>query len=75
MLRKLYACTEDLNAWGRALRRRYREGIDKCKARIEELRGVDTEFEAKEALELRNKLATLLFEDETFWKQRAKFFG
>ncbi|MCH79947.1 hypothetical protein A2U01_0000709 [Trifolium medium] len=71
---RLTLCTEELNQWGRKLRRRYKDQIENCKKRIEELHNlVSTEADG-EIVMLREKLNMLLVQEETFWKQRAKTF-
>jgi hypothetical protein len=37
LLHRLTICTEELDKWGRSLRRKFKEEIDSCKKKIEEL--------------------------------------
>lgn len=71
---KLDSCTHELNKWGKHLRTRIREEIDKCKSRIDEVRGCDDENSANEFNFLRVRLTDLLVQEETFCRQRAKAY-
>ncbi|XP_024632946.1 uncharacterized protein [Medicago truncatula] len=74
MITRLQHCTEELDQWGRSLRKRYKEDIQKCKDIIEELQGLgDVETDGEIVL-LKEKLNLLLIQEDTFWKQRAKIF-
>ncbi|CAH9084787.1 unnamed protein product [Cuscuta epithymum] len=74
ILERLNLYTKELDTWGRKLRRRYKEAIDRCKSRIAELRELETERAGRELLYLRERLSLLLIQEEQFWKQRAKVF-
>lgn len=74
LLTKLKCCTQELDTWGKALRRRYKEEIKGCKKGLEELRGVEDEKAGSEFVRLQQKLANLVTQEETFWRQRSKVF-
>lgn len=74
ILARLGGCTEALIAWSKRLRMRFRDDIDQCKKRLVEFRGVSGTEAYREMDALNTKLCSLLVQEETFWRQRAKSF-
>lgn len=74
LLNKLRGCTEDLGAWSRKLRLRFKEDIDGCKRRLMELRDIGSDDAHREMEALNHKLCSLLVQEDVFWRQRAKKF-
>jgi hypothetical protein len=74
LLERLHHCTEELDHWGRKLRRRYKEDIERCKKRIEELQPLANQTAEGEIVTLKHKLNDLLIQEEAFLRQRAKTF-
>jgi hypothetical protein len=66
LLDRLTRCTEELDSWGRTLRRWYKDEIKKCKRQIEEVQVLATIEADKEVVSLKEKLNYLLFQEETF---------
>lgn len=71
---KLEVVAKDLDEWGRKLAKRFRGKIEHCKQKLAKLRGVMDVDSQREFEVLKKELAKLLFEEESFWKQRAKTF-
>ena len=74
LLDSLALCTEELDQWGRSLRRRYKEDIEKCKKRIAELQTLSNNEADIEVVSLKERLNLLLIQEETFSKQIVKSF-
>jgi exonuclease III len=70
VLESLNQCREDLERWGRQMRRRFRDDIDKCRNELEEMRAAEVPHELYMAT--RNKMSSLLIQEDAFWRQRAK---
>jgi hypothetical protein len=68
LLSRLKVCTEEMNEWGRKLRYKYRESIEE----MERFRGSVQHSHVVRYEEARNKMGTLLAQEEAFWKQRSK---
>lgn len=75
LLPKLIDVTSFMARWGRSFCHKYREKIKKHKTVLASLVDWTDEQSVKEYLEDRVKLNTLLLLEETYRKQRAKFFG
>lgn len=69
---KVKHCTSAIDAWGKRLRSRYRDEINTCRRNIEMLRVLPGGSEDPTLIETKNRLGTLLAQEEAFWKQRAK---
>ncbi|GAU31579.1 hypothetical protein TSUD_54020 [Trifolium subterraneum] len=65
-------CDNKLQRWGKKKRIRYKEEIDECVKRMNELRGNQDEEGSMQYQELSKRHATLLIQEEGYWKQRAK---
>lgn len=63
-----------VDIWGRKLRARYRDDIKQCRHDIELLQGSTLVASVNELKDKRNKLSSLLAQEETFWKQHAKVY-
>lgn len=71
---RLDCVVEGLDIWGKQLARRFRDSIDSCKKDMEALRNKG-DIESLNRFELlKTNLASMLFEEEIFWRQRAKSF-
>ncbi|GAU45528.1 hypothetical protein TSUD_400750 [Trifolium subterraneum] len=65
-------CANKLQRWGKKKRIRFKEEIDECVRRMNELRGNHDEEGSIQYQELSERHATLLIQEEGYWKQRAK---
>ncbi|GAU32459.1 hypothetical protein TSUD_144680 [Trifolium subterraneum] len=65
-------CANKLQRWGKTKRIRFKEEIDECVRRMNELRGNQDEEGSMHYQELSERHATLLIQEEGYWKQRAK---
>ncbi|GAU28731.1 hypothetical protein TSUD_372380 [Trifolium subterraneum] len=65
-------CANKLQRWGKKKRIRFKEEIDECVRRMNELRGNQDEEGSIQYQELSERHATLLIQEEGHWKQRAK---
>ena len=65
-------CANNLQRWGKKKRIRFKEEIDECVRRMNELRGNQDEEGNIQYQELSERHATLLIQEEGYWKQRAK---
>ncbi|GAU17164.1 hypothetical protein TSUD_177940 [Trifolium subterraneum] len=65
-------CAYKLQRWGKRKRVRFKEEIDECVRRMNELRGNQDGEVSLQYQELSEKHATLLIQEEGYWKQRAK---
>ncbi|GAU48815.1 hypothetical protein TSUD_99870 [Trifolium subterraneum] len=65
-------CANKLQMWGKRKRVRFKEEIDACVRRMNELRGNQDGEVSLQYQELSEKHATLLIQEEGYWKQRAK---
>ncbi|GAU33843.1 hypothetical protein TSUD_393510 [Trifolium subterraneum] len=65
-------CANKLQRWGKKKRVRFKEEIDECVRRMNELRGNQNEEASMQYQELSERHATLLIQEEGYWKQRAK---
>jgi uncharacterized membrane protein YgaE (UPF0421/DUF939 family) len=65
-------CANKLQRWGKKKRIRFKEEIDECVRRMNELRGNQDEEGNMQYQELSERHATLLIQEEGYWKQRAK---
>jgi hypothetical protein len=72
LLSRLKVCTEEMNEWGRKLRYKYRDAIEECREEMERFRGSVQHSHVVRYEEARNKMGTLLAQEEAFWKQRSK---
>lgn len=74
IISKLDGCIMELDQWGRKLKRKFHDDITHCKNRLLALRGCGDVDAVQEALIAKNKLATLLIQEEPYWRQWAKTF-
>ncbi|GAU51605.1 hypothetical protein TSUD_414370 [Trifolium subterraneum] len=65
-------CANKLQRWEKKKRIRFKEEIDECVRRMNELRGNQDEEGSIQYQELSERHATLLIQEEGYWKQRAK---
>ncbi|GAU36753.1 hypothetical protein TSUD_318520 [Trifolium subterraneum] len=65
-------CANKLQRWGKKKRIRFKEEIDECVRRMNELRGNQDEEGNIQYQELSERHVTLLIQEEGYWKQRAK---
>ncbi|GAU33827.1 hypothetical protein TSUD_221650 [Trifolium subterraneum] len=65
-------CANKLQRWGKKKRIRFKEEIDECVRRMNEVRGNQDEERSMQYQELSERHATLLIQEEGYWKQRAK---
>ncbi|GAU36575.1 hypothetical protein TSUD_362450 [Trifolium subterraneum] len=65
-------CANKLQRWGKRKRVRFKEEIDECVRRMNELRGNQDGEVSLQYQELSEKHVTLLIQEEGYWKQRAK---
>ncbi|GAU35032.1 hypothetical protein TSUD_103550 [Trifolium subterraneum] len=71
---RMARCVNKLQRWGRKKRIRFKEEIDACVRRMNELRGNQDEEVSMQYQELSERHATLLIQEEGYWKQRAKMY-
>ncbi|GAU39328.1 hypothetical protein TSUD_60790 [Trifolium subterraneum] len=65
-------CANKLQRWGKKKRIRFKEEIDECVRLMNEIRGNQDEEGSIQYQELSERHATLLIQEEGYWKQRAK---
>ncbi|GAU19381.1 hypothetical protein TSUD_76250 [Trifolium subterraneum] len=65
-------CANKLQRWDKKKRIRFKEEIDECVRRMNELCGNQDEEGSIQYQELSERHATLLIQEEGYWKQRAK---
>ncbi|GAU37962.1 hypothetical protein TSUD_269770 [Trifolium subterraneum] len=65
-------CANKFQRWGKRKRVRFKEEIDECVMRMNELRGNQDGEVSLQYQELSKKHATLLIQEEGYWQQRAK---
>ncbi|GAU35928.1 hypothetical protein TSUD_69610 [Trifolium subterraneum] len=65
-------CANKLQRWGKTKRIRFKEEIDECVRRMNELRGNQDEEGSMQYQELSERHATLLIQEEGYWIQRVK---
>lgn len=71
---RLGGCVEELIRWGKKLRLKFREDIDKCKKRMEQIQRSPSLEDQNEMKLLNDKLTSLLVQEDSFWRRRAKQF-
>jgi exonuclease III len=69
---RLKLCADGLQQWGRRKRVRFKEKIQECGQELELLREYQDPENSNRYKELIEQHATLLIQEEAFWKQRAK---
>lgn len=74
IITKLNYCVEDISTWSRDVFPNYRQLINKQRSKIDEARnsmldGSDPSIEG-----MQKNLASLLLQEETYWRQRSKIF-
>lgn len=74
LLPKIIQITSFMARWGRSFFHKFREKIRKHKANLERLVDCTDEDSVQEYLSEREKLNTLLLQEEIYWQQRAKLF-
>jgi hypothetical protein len=72
ILNKVNHCADRLNDWGRRKRMRFKQEIAECNEEMERLRGYYDLASSNRYRELQGSHATLLVQEETYWRQRAK---
>ncbi|CAJ2665105.1 unnamed protein product [Trifolium pratense] len=65
-------CANKLQRWGKRTRVKFKQEIAECVREMEALRDNQGEEESKRFQECSDKHATLLVQEEGYWKQRAK---
>ncbi|GAU49881.1 hypothetical protein TSUD_408200 [Trifolium subterraneum] len=65
-------CANKLQRWGKKKRVRFKEEIEECVRRMNDLRGNQDEEVSMQYQESSERHATLLIQEEGYWKQRAK---
>jgi hypothetical protein len=65
-------CADRLQEWGRRKRMRFKQEVIDCSEEMERLRGRQDSFSSRRYLEVQEKHAKLLVQEETYWRQRAK---
>lgn len=74
MLPKLFEVSTFMAHWDRLFFHKFREKVKEHKARIGKLVDCNDDSSVKEYLDEKEKLNTLLLQEEVYWKQRAKLF-
>lgn len=74
LLPKIIEVTSFMAIWGRSFFHKFREKIRQHKVNLDKLVDCSDADSMKEYLSEKEKLNTLLFQEEAYWKQRAKFF-
>ncbi|XP_073020951.1 uncharacterized protein [Primulina eburnea] len=72
VLRRLTLCSKVLDPWGKTVDGNFRTKIRKCKEKLESLRDKYDEESTTKFKETNAQLASLLVEEEDYWRQRAK---
>jgi DNA polymerase/3'-5' exonuclease PolX len=72
MIDRIARCANKLQRWGRRKRVKFKEEINTCVREMEALRDNQGEAESRRYQELSDRHATLLVQEEEYWKQRAK---
>jgi hypothetical protein len=72
MVDRIARCANKLQRWGRRKRVKFKEEINACVREMEVLRDNQGEAESRRYQELSDRHATLLVQEEEYWKQRAK---
>jgi endonuclease/exonuclease/phosphatase family metal-dependent hydrolase len=72
MVDRIARCANKLQRWGRRKRVKFKEEINTCVREMEALRDNQGEAESRRYQELSDRHATLLVQEEEYWKQRAK---
>lgn len=70
---KVRNCTDVVDVRGRKLRERYRDDIKRCGSEIEQLQGHNSNVTVRAVTNVKAHLSSL-FQEETFWKQRANVY-
>jgi hypothetical protein len=65
-------CADKLQDWGRRKRMRFKQEVLECGEELERLRGRHDPSSSRRYLEVQEKHARLLVQEETYWRQRAK---
>lgn len=74
LLPKLMEVSAYMARWGRVFFHKFREKIKEKKTILERLADATDESSIQEYLAAKENLNDLLFQEETYWKQRAKLF-
>lgn len=74
LLPKLVEITSYMARWGRSFFHKFREKIKEHKAKLDRLVDCCDRDSVKEYLSEKEKLNTLLLQEEVYWQQRAKIF-
>jgi hypothetical protein len=65
-------CADKLQDWGRRKRMRFKQEVLECGDELERLRGRHDPISSRRYLDVQEKHARLLVQEETYWRQRAK---
>jgi hypothetical protein len=65
-------CAEKLKWWGRRKRMRFKQEVAECSEEMDRLRGCHDPTNSDRFLEVQQKHARLLVQEEAYWRQRAK---
>ncbi|MCI57863.1 hypothetical protein A2U01_0079114, partial [Trifolium medium] len=71
MVNRVTRCANKLQGWGKRKRVMFKEDIDECVREMEALRDNPGEAESRRYRECSDRHATLLVQEEGYWKQRA----
>jgi hypothetical protein len=72
MVDRVARCANKLQRWGKRKRVKFKEEIDDCVREMEALRANRGEAESRRYQECSDRHASLLVQEEGYWKQRAK---
>ncbi|CAN1337225.1 Transposon TX1 uncharacterized 149 kDa protein [Linum perenne] len=71
---RLARCAEELETWGRKLALKFKIKLQETKMKIEEVRARNDAEASRDETAYRRQLLTILDQEESHWKQRAKQF-
>jgi hypothetical protein len=74
IIAKLRHCSEDIASWSKNLVPNFRHLINKQRSAIEDFRNSHADASDPHVISMQNNLATLLLQEESYWKQRSKVF-
>lgn len=74
IITKLSLCADDIAAWSKNITPNFRKKINKQREDIEGIRTSADDVNIPELINMQNNLATLLLQEESYWKQRSKVF-
>jgi len=72
ILKRLRQSTKELKKWSLNIKRKFSKAIDDCRQEMEALRNRQDDEARKKYEEVRNRMTSILAQEDAYWKQRAK---